>query len=444
MSASELKPLLLPKAGVPEVITTESAFEEMITSLLNGVGPIAIDAERASGYKYSQRAYLIQLYRVNGGLHLIDPIAISNKSLWQEFNKHFANFEWVIHASTQDLPCLLELGLNPQSLFDTELGARIAGSPRVGLGALAESLLEIQLAKEHSAVDWSIRPLKPDWLTYAALDVDVLLDIREKVEEILIEKNKLDWAKQDFAAILSNFKSKQNDQPKIDRWRKTSGMHKVRDRLTITIIKDLWLDRDQLAQELDIAPGRILNDEAIIEIASKKPNTVEAMAKVIGWRTKMQSPPFPRWLAQLNHSLATPLEKQVEIRIPSNNLPPMKVWKERNPLGYARLSHARAGITALALQLELPVENLITPELVRKLCWELPKNNEGNYETYVAQQLQAMGARDWQITQVTPLIAQALPQTEAVAIETEITDSDATVEAAPGALMNQDERENKQ
>jgi ribonuclease D len=423
MTTSELTPLLLPRAGVPPVITTESAFEEMISTLLNGVGPIAIDAERASGYKYSQRAYLIQLYRVNGGLHLIDPIAIENKSLWQEFNKNFANIEWVIHASTQDLPCLLELGLNPQSLFDTELGARIAGSPRVGLGALAESLLELQLAKEHSAVDWSIRPLKPEWLTYAALDVDVLLDIRQKVEKLLLEKNKLNWAKEDFAAILLNFKSKQGDQPKVDRWRKTSGMHKVRDRLTMTIIKDLWLDRDQLAQELDIAPGRILNDEAIIEIATKKPSTIEAITKVIGWRSKMQSPPYDRWLAQLNHSLATPVEQQVELRIQSNNLPPIKVWKERNPLGYARLSHARAGIAALALELDLPIENLITPELVRKLCWELPRNKESDYEIYVAEQLKQMGARDWQISQVTPVIAQALPQTEAVVVVADSTDS---------------------
>ena len=423
MTTSELTPLLLPRAGVPPVITTESAFEEMISTLLNGVGPIAIDAERASGYKYSQRAYLIQLYRVNGGLHLIDPIAIENKSLWQEFNKNFANIEWVIHASTQDLPCLLELGLNPQSLFDTELGARIAGSPRVGLGALAESLLELQLAKEHSAVDWSIRPLKPEWLTYAALDVDVLLDIRQKVEKLLLEKNKLDWAKEDFAAILLNFKSKQGDQPKVDRWRKTSGMHKVRDRLTMTIIKDLWLDRDQLAQELDIAPGRILNDEAIIEIATKKPSTIEAITKVIGWRSKIQSPPYDRWLAQLNHSLSTPVEQQVELRIQSNNLPPIKVWKERNPLGYARLSHARAGIAALALELDLPIENLITPELVRKLCWELPRNKESDYEIYVAEQLKQMGARDWQISQVTPVIAQALPQTEAVVVVADSTDS---------------------
>lgn len=431
MTTSELTPLLVPRAGVPDVITTQSAFEEMISALLNGVGPIAIDAERASGYKYSQRAYLIQLYRINGGLHLIDPIAIKDKSLWQKFNDNFANLEWVIHASTQDLPCLLELGLNPQSLFDTELGARIAGSPRVGLGALAESLLEFQLAKEHSAVDWSIRPLKPEWLTYAALDVDVLLDIREKVEQILIEKNKLDWAKQDFSAILSSFKLKQNDQPKIDRWRKTSGMHKVRDRLTMTIIKDLWLDRDQLAQELDIAPGRILNDEAIIEIATKKPNTIEAITKVIGWRSKIQSPPYARWLAQLNNSLSTSIEKQVELRVQSNNLPPMKVWKERNPLGYARLSHARSNIAALALELDLPVENLVTPELVRKLCWELPKNDQSSYEKYVAEQLKQMGARDWQISQVTPLIAQALPQTEPVVVEVDPAESADTEDQGP-------------
>jgi ribonuclease D len=431
MTTSELTPLLVPRAGVPDVITTQSAFEEMISALLNGVGPIAIDAERASGYKYSQRAYLIQLYRINGGLHLIDPIAIKDKSLWQKFNDNFANLEWVIHASTQDLPCLLELGLNPQSLFDTELGARIAGSPRVGLGALAESLLEFQLAKEHSAVDWSIRPLKPEWLTYAALDVDVLLDIREKVEQILIEKNKLDWAKQDFSAILSSFKLKQNDQPKIDRWRKTSGMHKVRDRLTMTIIKDLWLDRDLLAQEMDIAPGRILNDEAIIEIATKKPNTIEAITKVIGWRSKIQSPPYARWLAKLNQSLTTPIEKQVELRVQSNNLPPMKVWKERNPLGYARLSHARSNIAALALELDLPVENLVTPELVRKLCWELPKNDQSSYEKYVAEQLKQMGARDWQISQVTPLIAQALPQTEPVVVEVDPAESADTEDQGP-------------
>lgn len=407
-----ITPLLAPRAGVPEVISTILRFEEMIGQLLEGEGPIAIDAERASGYKYSQRAYLIQIFRKNGGLHLIDPIPFKNSDVWQKFNNNFSKFEWVIHASTQDLPCLLELGLEPQILFDTELGARIAGCPRVGLGPLSESLLELQLAKEHSAVDWSIRPLKSEWLTYAALDVDVLLDIREKVAQLLLEKKKLDWAKEDFAAILSAFKTKQDQPPKPDRWRRTSGMHKVRDRLSMTIIRDLWLSRNELAQEMDLAPGRVLGDEAIVEIALQRPTNVEAMAKVIGWRSKLDSQPFVRWLKVLNKSLETPIEEQVELRVASQTLPPIKIWKDKNPLGYARLTHARAKIAALSSEIEIPAENLITPELVRKLCWELPPVDKSKYEEFVAAQLKELGARSWQVDQVAPLIASALPAIE--------------------------------
>ena len=184
-------PLLQPRHGLPKVAENEEQFAEVIQKLAMGDGPIAIDAERASGYRYSQRAYLIQIYRRGGGLHLIDPIGIKNSKLWDEFNNQFSSYEWVIHASTQDIPCLIEVGLKPAILFDTELGARIAGCERVGLGALAESLLELTLAKEHSAVDWSIRPLRPEWITYAALDVDILLDIRDKVEHLLSEQKKL-------------------------------------------------------------------------------------------------------------------------------------------------------------------------------------------------------------------------------------------------------------
>jgi ribonuclease D len=212
-------------------------------------------------------------------------------------------------------------------------------------------------------------------------------------------------------------------------------MHKVRDRLTMTIIRNLWIDRDKLAQELDIAAGRILNDEAIIAIATKRPETPEAMAKVIGWRTKMDSPPFTRWLAELQRSLLTPIEEQVELRVQSNALPPIKIWKERNPLGYARLTHARAKIAALSSEIDVPVENLLTPELVRKLCWELPASQKGvasgNYEEYVSQQLQILGARPWQIDQVGPLIARALPETEPLIIEVPESTSENEPEATP-------------
>jgi len=410
-------PLITPRHGVPEVISNESDFEKLIAQLLNGSGPLAIDAERASGYRYSQRAYLIQIYRENGGLHLIDPIPLKDSKLWEKFNKEFSAYEWVIHASTQDLPCLIDVGLKPELLFDTELGARIAGCDRVGLGPLAESLLELQLAKEHSAVDWSIRPLRPEWITYAALDVDILLDIRNSVEKLLTEQNKLKWAKQDFASILKNYQNYVfTDAAKPDRWRRTSGMHKVRDRLTMAIVRDLWFSRDELGREMDLAPGRVLGDEAIIELATKRPDNLEAVAKVIGRRTRLEAPPFNRWLNVLNLALKTPLDQQPELRVPSQSLPPIKIWKDRNPLGYARLTHARAALIELSAQIQIPTENLVTPELVRKICWQDPPALSSEYEDFVIEQLNKTGARPWQIELVTPAISAALSQTEPLII----------------------------
>ena len=104
-------PLLVPRNAMSALVENESSFEELINQLALGNGPIAIDAERASGYRYSQRAYLIQIYRKDGGLHLIDPIPLKDSKLWEKFNKQFSSCEWVIHASTQDLPCLIEVGL---------------------------------------------------------------------------------------------------------------------------------------------------------------------------------------------------------------------------------------------------------------------------------------------------------------------------------------------
>jgi ribonuclease D len=412
-----LTPLLSPRHGTPEVVATESEYEKVISALLKGEGPIAIDAERASGYRYSQRAYLIQIFRKGGGLHLIDPIPLKDSKLWQRFNDEFADVEWVIHASTQDLPCLIEVGLKPKKLFDTELGARIAGCPRVGLGALAESLLELQLAKEHSAVDWSIRPLKPEWITYAALDVDILLDIRDKVEQLLTEQKKLKWAEQDFASILKNYQDYEfTDAPKSDRWRRTSGMHKVRDRLSMTIIRDLWLSRDELARELDLAPGRVLGDEAIVELAINRPDNLEEVAKVIGWRTRLEAPPFGRWLKVLTTSLKTPITDQVELRVASQSMPPIKIWKEKNPLGYARLTHARAALIELSQQLQIPTENLVTPDYVKRICWNEPPTNVSQYENYVEGELTKLGARSWQVEQVVSVIALHLSATEPLVV----------------------------
>src|SRR6478672_8897021 len=123
-------PLDEPADGVPVVVETERDLARAAEAVANGEGPVAIDAERASGYRYGQRAYLVQVRREGAGTWLIDPVACPDLSPIAEA---VADVEWVLHAATQDLACLAEVGLRPSRLFDTELGARLVGLPRVGL-----------------------------------------------------------------------------------------------------------------------------------------------------------------------------------------------------------------------------------------------------------------------------------------------------------------------
>lgn len=123
----------------------------MVAAFAGGSGPVAVDAERASGYRYGQRAYLVQLRRAGAGTALIDPVAFPDLSALGEA---LAGTEWVLHAASQDLPCLRDIGMRPRRLFDTELAARLAGYARVGLGVMVETLLGYSLEKGHSAVDW--------------------------------------------------------------------------------------------------------------------------------------------------------------------------------------------------------------------------------------------------------------------------------------------------
>ena len=407
-------PLLAPAQGLPDVVDTEELFEKALKSLAQGTGPFALDAERASGYKFSARAYLIQIARDGGGLHLIDPIPFGpGHRLFSELNNLLATNEVILHASTQDLPCLRELGIHPVKLFDTELGGRLAGLPRVGLGPLLESLLGVSLAKEHSAVDWSTRPLPTDWLNYAALDVELLVELRDEVDALLEAAGKTQWAEQEFAAILNT----PPPPPRVDPWRRTSGMHHIKKRRQLAVVKSLWESRISLAAELDIAPGRLLSDTAISAIAlsigddtkieSKK--ALEKILRPIGLRQRWLEHHI-RWISSIATAQNLAEEELPPVRGESDALPPVKVWREKYPLRYAALTHAKENLLLRSQELALPLENLISPEYVRRICWSNPTGS-------VDAALSTLGARRWQIGIVTPILEAALLETEPIVVQ---------------------------
>lgn len=390
--------MLEPREGIPPVIADEDALAEVISAFAAGSGPVAVDAERASGYRYGQRAYLVQLRRAGAGSALIDPVACPDLS---GLGEALSGVEWVLHAATQDLPCLREIGMVPTRLFDTELAGRLAGFPRVGLGAMVESVLGFVLEKGHSAVDWSTRPLPEPWLRYATLDVELLVDLRDALEKELDRQGKLEWARQEFDAIASAPPA----EPRKDPWRRTSGMHKVRRRRQLGVVRELWQARDRIAQKRDVSPGKVLSDAAIVEAALAVPGNVHALAALNGFGHRMGRRQLEQWQAAVDRAKALTEAQQPTPGQPVAGPPPPRAWADKDPAAAARLSAARAAVSALAEQLNMPQENVITPDTVRRVCWEPPK--EVSAET-VAEALAGHGARPWQVEQVTPVLVAAL------------------------------------
>ena len=114
----------------------------------------------------------------------------------------------------------------------------------------------------------------------------------------------------------------------------------------------------------------------------------------------------------MHRTLQLPESELPILRTPTVGLPPVKLWKDRNPLGNARLSHARAAVVALAKELEIPVENLVSPEVIRQLVWKNPPESE--IESYIADLLETHGARRWQIEQITPVLLEPMYATEPI------------------------------
>src|SRR6478752_6973445 len=271
-SATTAIPLLAPSGPVLGPITERNELQDWADRLAAHTGePVAIDAERASGFRYGSRAYLVQMRRLDLGTALLDPIPLGDLSI---LDGPLAESEWVLHAANQDLPCLAEVGIRPRRLFDTELAGRLAGLPRVGLGPLVEQILGLSLEKGHGAADWSRRPLPDDWLVYAALDVEVLVELRDVLAAMLDEQGKLAFAREEFEAV----RTAPPVAPRPEPWRRTSGIHKIRKPRGLAAVRALWEARDRLAAERDIAPGRVLPDAAIVDAAVTEPTSAAALA----------------------------------------------------------------------------------------------------------------------------------------------------------------------
>jgi len=384
------------------LVENDLGLESALDVISDTYAPLAIDAERASGFRYGQRAYLIQVGVVGKAIYLIDPIAQYSEHLWARLIELLSSKPWIIHAASQDIPCLAELGIRPLKILDTELGSRILGLPRVSLGTITEHYLALKLAKEHSAVDWSERPLRKEWLEYAALDVDVLHELWDCVEADLVSNEKSGIATEEFDFLIIP----QSKPPKIDRWRSLTGLHEIKDARSLTIAKHMWEAREQLAMDRDYAPGRLIPDAAIVAVVKALPKSKSELSSLRSFTGKASRTFLDIWWNA--YTLGSSTKDLVEIRVKAPGIPNHRNWPQKFPEANARLLAAKAVIAELSKDMNMPPENILSPDTMRAICFEPPAEINS---TSIAEFLSAKNARRWQIETVAERFIDALATT---------------------------------
>ncbi|HEX3207152.1 MAG TPA: HRDC domain-containing protein, partial [Propionibacteriaceae bacterium] len=220
----------------------------------------------------------------------------------------------------------------------------------------------------------------------------------------LIDTGKWPWAQEEFAALVAG--AGISPEPRRDPWRRTSGIHHVHSRRGLAYVAELWYARDAIAQQLDRAPGKILPDIAITELASHKHPDRATLRQIPAFSRRQAKRTEASWLDALDVVARMPETTLPPMHVPSDGPPQSRLWAAKNPGAAARLATVRGALLAIAEQYEVPLENLLTPDHLRRLAWRPPSPLT---EESVDRALAGFGARRWQreltVAAITPLLA---------------------------------------
>ncbi len=385
-----------PREGIPTL--TRDDIDDAVTALENGHGPFSVDTERAMGIRYSDRAYLIQIRREGSGTFLIDPVGIENRL--DGLRRVLAADQWILHAADQDLPCLHELDLFPPEVFDTEIAGLLLGFPRVSLQSEIAEVLGYGLAKEHSNSDWSHRPLAPELLAYAALDVELLLELRNELTRMLEGAGRLEWLREECEEVRLRKPRPKKQQP----WRKVARQIGIRDRRSLAMLQAMWNHRDQLARTRDVAPERVLSGKVLGELALRKPRSRQDVVRSPLLQTRGRRRDAAGYWDALAPVWALEEDQLPARRFNDNNdpFPNVKHWERQDPEAAKRWGIVRSAVLTEAEDIGIRQDILLKPLLQKQLAWD-----GWDHPDEIPILLAALGARPWQVDKAAPVIVAA-------------------------------------
>ncbi|HUQ48154.1 MAG TPA: ribonuclease D [Gemmatimonadaceae bacterium] len=268
MSTTASEPLLY--------IDTQQGADDFLTDI-SGIREIAVDTEGASFHRFIDRIYLLQISTRERSA-VIDPLPIGMPKGLGEILED-KNIEVVFHDADYDLRLLhQDYGWHVNHIFDTRIAAQLLGIKAFGLAALLEQFFDVKLDKKHQRADWSLRPLPPGMLDYAAQDTKHLLDLRDELKAKLDKLGRWEWAEEEFKRLEG---TKWEEDDGSGAFLRIKGARDLT-RRELALLRELVPWRDSVAKELDRATFRVMGNEVLLDIARTAPRTAKDLSTMKG------------------------------------------------------------------------------------------------------------------------------------------------------------------
>jgi ribonuclease D len=265
---------------VDSYITTPDGLAHLIAAARREPR-IAVDTEAASFHRYRDRIYLVQV-STRDRTALIDPLALADLSPLGPLLAD-PQIEKVFHDADYDLRVLdRDYGFRAARVFDTRIAAQLAGEPAIGLAALLEKYAGVKLAKEHQKADWSLRPLPPAMLAYAAADTRHLLALRDALERRLEELGRAAWAAEEFGrleALRWTAGGGSGSEGNTDGYLRVKGAKALPSR-GLAAFRELHRWRETVAEREDKAPFRIIGNDALLALSRALPPSLPDLSRI--------------------------------------------------------------------------------------------------------------------------------------------------------------------
>ncbi|HJQ54984.1 MAG TPA: ribonuclease D [Gemmatimonadaceae bacterium] len=244
---------------------------------ISGVTELALDTEGASFHRFLDRIYLLQLSTRDRSA-IIDPLPIGSPTQLGKLVES-GNVEVVFHDADYDLRLLhQDYGWHVTNIFDTRIAAQLLGIKSFGLAALLEQFFDVKLDKKHQRADWSMRPLTPDMLEYAAQDTRFLLQLKDQLQTELEKRGRLHWAREEFARLEG---TRWEAEEEMQGFLRLKGARDL-SRRELAVLREVANWRDTVAAQLDRATFRVMGNEVLFELARRAPRSVSELTAIKG------------------------------------------------------------------------------------------------------------------------------------------------------------------